>query len=314
MAPETTSKDTTSNLFNRYVWLVDTIFRAGKITFEEINELWRRSSLNETGEELPLRTFHNHRKAIEQMFDINIECDKRGGYAYYVENSDAAGRTGVCSWLLNTFAVNNLLSENRKLKRRILFEQIPSGQSFLSPIIEAMRDDRAVEITYHAFWRDEPNTFGVLPYCVKLFKQRWYLVAFNEQYGQIRIYSLDRIKSMRITGRKFSMPADFDPEGFFSPCFGIIHADEMPPETVEIKTATRYNKHKYFRALPLHYSQQEIETTPDYSVFSYFVRPTFDLMQELLSHGDEIEVLKPASLCREMAEVAFSMAKTYGNR
>ena len=79
------SKDNMSNLFNRYVWLVDTIYRRGRITFEEINERWMRSQLNETGDEIPLRTFHNHRKAIEQMFDINIECDKRDGYVYYIE-------------------------------------------------------------------------------------------------------------------------------------------------------------------------------------------------------------------------------------
>lgn len=66
-----------------------------------------RSQMNESGEELPLRTFHNHRNAVMQMFDINIECDKRGGYKYYIENSEDMERGGVRQWLLNTFAVNN---------------------------------------------------------------------------------------------------------------------------------------------------------------------------------------------------------------
>lgn len=60
-------------LFDRYIWLIDTIYRAGKITFEEINKRWLRTEMS-NGEEIPLRTFHNHRKAIETMFDINIEC------------------------------------------------------------------------------------------------------------------------------------------------------------------------------------------------------------------------------------------------
>ena len=67
------SKSNTAILFNRYVWLVDTIYRAGRITFEEINERWLHSSLNDTEEDLPLKTFHNHKNAIQQMFDINIE-------------------------------------------------------------------------------------------------------------------------------------------------------------------------------------------------------------------------------------------------
>ena len=67
------SKSNTAVLFNRYVWLIDTIYRAGRITFEEINERWLHSSLNDTEEDLPLKTFHNHKNAIQQMFDINIE-------------------------------------------------------------------------------------------------------------------------------------------------------------------------------------------------------------------------------------------------
>ena len=28
------------NLLNKYVWLVETIYKAGSITFEELNEKW----------------------------------------------------------------------------------------------------------------------------------------------------------------------------------------------------------------------------------------------------------------------------------
>ena len=134
------SKSNAGVLFNRYVWLVDTIYRAGRISFEEINERWLHSSLNDTGEELPIKTFHNHKNAIQQMFDIDIACDRRGGYVYYIEHAEDMEQGGVRTWLLNTFAVNHLINESHHLKRRILFEEIPSGQRFLTTIIEAMRD------------------------------------------------------------------------------------------------------------------------------------------------------------------------------
>ena len=111
MNTKKSSKENMSTLFNRYVWLVDLIYRRGRITFEEINDNWLRSSLNTNEEDIPLRTFHNHRKAIEQMFDINIECDKRNGYKYYIENVEDVERGGVRSWLINTFAINNLIKE-----------------------------------------------------------------------------------------------------------------------------------------------------------------------------------------------------------
>ena len=309
MGTKKSSKDTTSNLFNRYVWLVDIIYRRGKTTFEEINESWQRSSLNFDGEDLPLRTFHNHRQAIEQMFDINIECDKRNGYKYYIENTGDMERGGVRSWLLNTFAVNNLINESHKLKQRILFEKIPSGQMYLTPIIEAMRDSSSIEITYQTFQRDSPYIVEIYPYCIKVFKQRWYVIAYNPGKERILIYALDRIKNISITDKSFQLPKDFDGELFFTDCFGIVAGDGHKAENVSIKVNKIQGN--YIRALPLHHSQKEIENTPDYAVFRYHIRPSFDFRQELLSHGSEVEVLEPKWLRDEIAEIISEQHNIY---
>jgi hypothetical protein len=215
-------------LFQRYIWLADTIYRAGKITFEEINKKWLRNEMSED-KEIPLRTFHNHRQAIEDLFDINIECDKRNGYVYYIENIDDMERGSIRTWLLNTFAVNNLINESHKLKRRILFEQIPSGQRFLTSVIEAMGGGLCLEITYQSFWRDEPNTVELEPYCVKVFKQRWCLLAFNPFYKALRTYAFDRILELRTTEKTFKLPPDFDAQTFFENSFGIIVDEEIEP-------------------------------------------------------------------------------------
>jgi len=309
MKSRKSSKDKTSFLFRRYVWLVDVVFRYGGITFEEISERWRKSSLNEEREDLPLRTFHNHRVAIEQMFDIVIECDKRNGYKYFIDNSDDLQKGGVRNWLLNSFAVNHLINESHKLKHRILFEQIPSGQHYLTPIIEAMRDELTVELTYISFWRDEPNTFVIEPYCVKIFRQRWYVVARNPYYEAIRIYSLDRIEDLRTTEAPFKLPESFDPEAYFEHNFGIFTAETITPCTVQLKVFG--TQRKYLQTLPLHHSQEETETTDEYSVFSYFITPTFDFKQEILSHGEGIEVLSPEWFREEMVETVRNMSGFY---
>lgn len=309
MGTKKSSKDNTSNLFNRYVWLVDIIYRSEKITFEEINEYWQRSQLNTDGEDLPLRTFHNHRQAIEQMFDINIECDKRNGYKYYIENTDDMERGGVRSWLLNTFAVNNLINESHKLKRRILFEKIPSGQMHLTSIIEAMRDNLSIEMTYHSFWRDTPNTFDIYPYCIKVFKQRWYLIGYSPYKDNILIYALDRIKYIHISENSFLLPKDFDGESYFADCFGIIAGDGHQAEDILIKVCKIQDS--YIRALPLHHSQKEIKSTSEYTIFSYHIKPSFDFRQELLSHGSDIEVLEPKWFREEIAEIILKQHNIY---
>ena len=199
----------TKDLFDKYIWLVDTIYRAGKITFEEINERWLRSRLSE-GEDIPLRTFHNWRIAIEQVFDININCNRKGGYYYYIENADDMQKGGIRNWLLNTFAVNNLINESHHLKRRILFEEIPSGRKYLTPVIEAMRDGLELELYYQSYWYEEPSTYTLQPYCIKVFKQRWYVIGFCKERNNIRTFSLDRIQQLTTLDTKFIYPKDFD--------------------------------------------------------------------------------------------------------
>ena len=300
MTTKSNSKDSTSNLFNRYVWLVDIIHRQDNITFEEINEYWLKSSLNINGDDLPLRTFHNHRKAIEQMFDINIECDKRNGYKYYIENSDDIESTGVKSWLLNSFSINNLIHESQRIKDRILFEKIPSGQIYLTDIIEAMTKNSSIVISYQNFWRDTPYEVDIYPYCIKVFKQRWYLIAFNKSKERILTYALDRIKKVTITNSTFTFPNDFIANSYFEDSFGIIVDDNIKAEEVSLKINN--DKAKYIRALPLHHSQTESIKTENYTVFTYYIRPTYDFLQEILSHGPNIEVLSPKWFREEISK------------
>lgn len=291
------------DLFNRYIWLVDTIYRTGKITQEEINAKWVRNSMSD-GNPIPKKTFHNHRKAIEEMFDINIECDK-STYEYYIDNAEDMERGGVRRWLLNTFAVNNLINESHKIKQRIQFEDIPSGQQYLTPIIEAMRDGVKMEITYQSYWSDAA-TFEIEPYFVKIFKQRWYVIGKSDM---LRIYALDRLHDLKPTATKFRMPADFDPEAYFADCYGIIHDTDETTQLVKLKVNS--GQANYLRALPLHHSQKEEERNEKYSVFGMYLKPSFDFRQEILSLGEEVEVLSPQSFRAEICEMHRKAAELY---
>lgn len=292
-----------SNLFNRYIWLVDIIYRNGKITLEDINSKWVIHPMSD-GNPIPNRTFHNHRTAIEEIFDINIECDK-SSYEYYIDHAEDMERGGVRRWLINTFAVNNLINESHKLKERIVFENIPSGQQYLTPIIEAMRDGVKVEITYQSYWSDAA-TYEIEPYFVKVFKQRWYVIGKSDK---VRIYALDRIKRLNVTGNTYKLPESFDPESFFQDCYGIIQGEEMKAETIKLRFDS--SQAKYIRALPLHHSQKEIETTAEFVVFEYRIKPTFDFIQEILLHGDLVEVLSPLSLRKEIIRIVERTYELY---
>ena len=130
-----------ANLFGRYVWLIDTLRRYKRLTFQEISELWQESGLG-YGEELPLRTFHNHQKAIKDIFDVYIECDRKDGYRYYIDEPERLEGNNLQSWLISSYATLNQIQADNKLEDRIIFEDIPSGQTWLTPIAEATRRNR----------------------------------------------------------------------------------------------------------------------------------------------------------------------------
>lgn len=303
------SKENTSHLFSRYIWLVDTIYRCKEITFDEINRKWINSSINENGENMPVRTFHNHRIAIEEMFDINIECNKNGGYKYYIENADDIENGEVRNWLLSTLSVNNLIKDSYHLRSRILFENIPSGRIFLVPIIEAMRDCVNINITYQSYIKNEPHTFVVQPYCLKIFKQRWYLIAYNSFYDEIRTYALDRIKNLEVTSDQFKFPNNFNSNEYFDCRFGIIVDNEKKSEKVTLKAFG--SKKLYIKDLPLHNSQEIIETNTEYTLFQYYLYPTYDFIQEILSHENYIEVMEPLWLRKQIYYTLKQMCERY---
>ncbi len=299
------------NQINKYVWLVETLYRAKKITLKEINRKWTETELSE-GEEIPRRTFHTWKNAVEEMFGLVIMCDKSDGDRYYIENREVLEDDGLQRWLLSTMSVNNTLLENKALSDRILLESIPSGQDFLATVMEAMKKNRLLEITYKGYWSEHEHTFPVAPYCVKLFRQRWYLVGNSVYEDKIRIYALDRVLEANLSDEAFKYPKEFNPEKYFRHCFGIIHDENCPLETVKLKVS--YNQANYLRSLPLHPSQEEIECNDDYSIFSLNLRPTFDFQQEILWNGDAVEVLEPLWLRKEMTGIVKRMWNNYNKK
>lgn len=291
------------NFFKRYIWLVDLINRRKYVSFKEINEAWMRSPLNETGDPLSERTFFNHKDAIAGMFGIEILNDRSLGF--YIGRSDV-GSDETSDWMLHTLCLNNVLHENADMKDRILMEKVPSSERFLTDIISAMRDFRVISLCYQSFRHPEPFCFNVRPYCVKYFKQRWYLLG-DSDLG-LRIYSLDRFVDMEELEERFEIPKGFDAEEYFGNYFGVIIGEE--PEDVKIRVVP--DQVKYFRTLPLHGSQRETVQEDGSSVFSYHIAPTFDFVQEILSHGADVEVLEPAELRESIADIIAGMASRYG--
>ena len=295
------------NLLGKYVWLVDTIYKAGKISFNEINIKWFNDDMSD--KPIPIRTFHKWRTAIEEMFGLVIENENCGGYRYYIQNADDFEKGSMRSWLFNTLTVSNLMMDSIEIKDKILFEEIPDGEQYLPTILKALKTNKKLYMTYQSYGRDKANSFEVEPYCIKAFKQRWYLVARSPYYDKIMIYSLDRVRWLGLTEKKFKYPKNFVPNKFFDDSFGIIVDRSVGVETIMIRVSA--NQANYLRSLTLHQSQKEIERTDEFSIFTVKLRPTYDFRQEILSQGSDIEVLSPKWFRDEVAAITENMWKKY---
>ncbi|MBR6091754.1 MAG: WYL domain-containing protein [Bacteroidales bacterium] len=295
----------------RYVWLLDTIYRAGEtgITFDEINEKWQRYDLLSDGERYPKRTFEQHKEEIQDTFNVEICCDRKTNRYYINDREELRNQNLVLRWLINTFNLNNIIGQSKSLKDRIGLEDIPAGQDTLIDIIDLMNNSCTFDMEYQKFYSDEKKLYkNMEPYGVQIFQRRWYVLARNPENDTLHTFALDRIVSLKKNNNTFKMPKDFSISDFFSDCFGIIK-DATKKQHIVLK-ANAFQA-KYLKTLPLHVSQRVVSEDDGFTIFCYDLRPTFDFKQKILSYMSNIEVIEPQSFRDEIMDDIIRMLKNY---
>lgn len=302
---------TSVRLIRRYVWLVDTIRRAGHITLDEINACWLSNyALNPDHErEIPERTFHRHREAIIDLFDIEIACD-RATNNYYIKDTSNLERPSFTSWLFNGLALDNQLMGNETVKRRIVFEDIPGGAEYLPTIIEAISTNRVLAMTYRSYNKDDGTTWEIEPCGLKQYRRRWYLIGCKVDEDFPMTFALDRIVSLEITDKIFEPENGEELNELFSDVVGVFVDPDLDVEDITVRV---YGKQRnYFESTPLHHSQRIIERHAEYTDYGFRLRPEYEFQHEILRLGPDAEVLSPQWLRDDMKWYAEETLKHYG--
>lgn len=291
--------------FKEYIWLVNTIRKARRITFPEINDLWVLTDMS-GGVELARSTFARHKDAIQDIFGIYIECDRKNGYQYYIGNENVLTEESVQNWMLSTLSVNNIISESLALQDRILLQAVPVEGRYLRMVIDAMKKSVRVKVEYRKYGTDKSRHLDFEPYCIKLFKQRWYILGHfhrdamgsKPESDYFGVFSFDRILTMSLTDVKFVIDPDFNAREFFDECYGVLVGDGTEPERIVVRA---YDIERYYmRDLPIHKSQREIGQGENFADFELRMRPTVDLSGHFLSRGNQVKVLSPKWLADEI--------------
>ena len=296
-------------IYRQYIWIINTLRAYKGLTLGELSRKWKEDKVTD-GNPLTRPSFTRHRRAILDMFGIIIECEPIT-YKYFIANLEELQNGSIEQCLFSTLTVHGVLAESAAMKERVVLEDIPSGEQYLSTIIHAFSTGHRLLMGYQKF-AAEGYVKTVCPYALKLFHRRWYLLAMNNE-EQLRIYALDRMTSVELTDELFEMPAGFSAQEYFAEYFGVLTTD-TPMQHVVIR-AHNYTPN-YLRTLPLHHSQRELEsgTLPSgsgYTDFSFDIRPTPDFLSQLQSHGDGIEVLEPEDVRQKMRQMIENALNRY---
>lgn len=309
-----------SELIGKYIWLVQSLIASGDggMTFKELNEKYSRRF----GQAYSRRTFNNHRLAVADLFGIDIDCDRSTNRYFIPYSGDVLDNNESIGWLVNTFTVNSLLSLGKeRLSGRVSVEEIPSGQKYLTAIMQAMEDGKELEIVYGKYSSDSSETLHVQPFAVKEHEKRWYLVAFcheragadrrNDDINAWRVYGLDRITSLQVTDVTFRMPKDFDVDGIFSQSYGIYFPKAgQKPVTIRFKVTDE--EARYLRDLPIHRSQvEENAAKGDGRIFRIRIIPNRNLTMEFCRHAGRLEVIEPEEVRLSVKEELEKAYKQY---
>lgn len=302
---------TSIRLIRRYVWIVDTIRRAGSISLQDINRKWAyNTSLNiDNEDEIPERTFHRHRVAIAELFDIEIGCNRYDGNKYYIKNEEALEKPSFTTWLFNGLSIDNQMVGNPEISERIVFEDTPGGNEFLSPIIESLSNQKIISIAYKRFNASESKEWFVEPTLIKQSNRRWYLIGKIEGCDDLTVFALDRIQKLDITDQSYTPENLEDIKTRLNEVVGVNIDEDFDCEKVVVRV---YGKQRsYIDTLPLHSSQRVKELGKGYTDYEYTIRPEYEFQHEILRLGANAEVLTPTWLREEIKWQVEEIVKQY---
>ncbi|TVP52960.1 MAG: WYL domain-containing protein [Mongoliibacter sp.] len=245
------------------------------------------------------RTFHRDLVDIASLFGIQISFDfKTALYAIDPESSSEQHEK-----LLEAFDMLQVFGPRGKTPPYLLFEERKAiGTEYLSPIIHAIKVQKKIQIQYEKYWLWESEQRILKPLALKEFKQRWYVLTLDEK-DKFKVFGLDRIKELQVLNETFTPSKTIDFRAYFRDVFGIINSEESPVEEV-ILTFTEF-KGRYIKSLPLHPSQEILLDDGQVLTIRLRVKIAYELIAEILSHGDEVRVDAPErlkELVREKAE------------
>ncbi len=276
-------------------------------TFEEIEfHLENESEIHSYNFNISKRTFQRDKQDILTLYGIEIKCNRTTNkYEIFEEENNVKTER-----IMEAFDVFNTLNFTEKISEYIHFEdRKASGTHYIMDILTAIKNKSIITIEHKKYWEDKSTLRDVEPYAIKEYKYRWYLIAKDLKNNKIKSFGLDRIQSIIAKEEKFIYPNDFVLKNYFEFSYGVIGTNNKQAQKIVLSFTPWQGK--YIKSLPIHHSQRTLLDNKDEYRIGLQLVVTLDFIMDLLSFGEQIRVLKPISLIKQIENSHKNAVNSY---
>ncbi|MCI0624985.1 MAG: WYL domain-containing protein [Acidobacteria bacterium] len=179
-------------------------------------------------------------------------------------------------------------------------------QGTIDQLMRAIGQTRTIQMRYYSASRDRVTHRNVDPYRLWYSVGALYLVGYCHVRKDVRLFAVERIRSLTISNRPCQMPLGFDLEAYVRDALAVMRGPSIEVELLFNRATAAWVKDQTW------HSSQKITALKDGRLRMVLeVSDTQELVGWILHFGAGVHVIKPESLkekVRQEAEKIFSQA------
>ncbi len=326
----------------RYKIIDELLKRRRGYTIEEIRAKVNEALADWDNKEVTPRTIYNDLDELQSVYDLDIT---KAGHRYkYTDPNDSFRKSRAnmeekqtvelsleaFAGTMRHFPFFNKFSDviNRMLagdlyagmddedKARII--QIgesynESGQQHIEKIYEAIKNKTVIAVLYNK----GPNNMNwriISPYILKEYRNQWYMVGYSKDSSRgpnSSVYALSKIESLRMLDKEqYVIDPKFNADDYFKYSLGVYHDLYKEPIVVKLKFTGAFHVQR-LKTSKLHSTMELISMTDNEIIVSMEVYNSPDLTALILGFKNEVEVVEPEILRKEIKDIIGEMANIY---
>lgn len=236
------------------------------------------------------RTLQRDIKEIRNVLGIDIMYS-RSQKGYYIIQDDYSSDLFLKTLEeINSFSALKLTNSLESIV--YLEKRKPKRAEFLPDIVQAIQRKKKIEFHYQKFGEEKETLRKVSPIAIREHNNRWYLIADDK--GTVKNFGLERMNKVKILSDKIDDNIEFNYDDKYRFAFGIIVPTDEKPEKIVLSVTKK--QAEYLQSLPLHESQEVIETKNNEVLIGLELFLTDDFISEILAMSRTVTIIEPKKL------------------